>query len=47
MKPIQLFLLLFLSLGAHAAGTVRYTYEATGNRTSTIYTAAVPVLLKK
>jgi hypothetical protein len=47
MKPIQLFLLLFLSIGVQAAGTISYTYDAAGNRTSRIYTAAAPVHIKK
>jgi hypothetical protein len=47
MKPIQLFLLLFLSLGAQAAVTISYTYDAAGNRTSRTYSVSAAVQLKK
>jgi hypothetical protein len=47
MRPIQLFLLLFLSLGVQAAGTISYTYDAAGNRTSRTYKVSAAVQMKK
>ena len=48
MKPIHLSISLFLllSLGVHADGTISYTYDAAGNRTTRIYTAAAAVHLQ-
>ena len=47
MKPIQLFFLLFLSLGVQAAVTISYTYDAAGNRTARTYSVSAAVQLKK